>query len=246
MRASSPGQSREHPLYAVRLLAAIAVALSAAVLPAPPAVAAVPADVPELVALLAPPEPRDPAAERATRDFSRRPGRHFFTDAVRAVAAIPPAPVAVPVVKVKSRPAVKSAKPAKAGVKSVKQQTVEVAPVAVPESGRAAAVVSFVKSIVGRPYIYGAAGPSGYDCSGVIVAAYRRLGISLPHKASAFYGVGRAVPRSQLQPGDILIMSGGRHAGIYIGGGKMIHAPKPGRRVEIAPIWSFSAARRLV
>jgi peptidoglycan DL-endopeptidase CwlO len=183
------------------------------------------------------------AAERATRDFNRRPTRHFFTDAARAAAAIPPAPVAVPVVKAKPKAAVKSAKPA---VKSVKKQTVEVAPVAVPESGRAAAVVAFVKSIVGRPYVYGAAGPSGYDCSGVIVAAYRRLGINLPHKASAFYGVGRAVPRSQLQPGDILIMDGGRHAGIYIGGGKMVHAPKPGRRVEIAAIWSFSAARRIV
>jgi cell wall-associated NlpC family hydrolase len=80
----------------------------------------------------------------------------------------------------------------------------------------------------------------------VVVAAYRRIGISLPHLASAFYGVGRSVSRSQLQPGDIIVMDGGGHAGIYIGNGLMIHAPKPGRSVEVAPIWSFSAARRLV
>jgi peptidoglycan DL-endopeptidase CwlO len=186
-----------------------------------------------------PDAPTRVAAERVTRDFNRRP-------VPRPVAVTAAVVVAQPTVRVVQKPAktssVAAKKPAKPAAKSAPKLEV----VSVPASGRAAVVVAFARSALGRPYVYGASGPSSYDCSGLVVAAYRRIGVGLPHKASAFYGVGRAVSRAQLQPGDIIVMARGSHAGIYVGGGLMIHAPHPGARVEVAPIWSFSAARRVI
>jgi cell wall-associated NlpC family hydrolase len=69
---------------------------------------------------------------------------------------------------------------------------------------------------------------------------YGRLGVSLPHNAAALYGVGRPVRRSALRPGDLVFFRGLGHVGLYIGRGRMIHAPQSGRRVEIQPL----AARR--
>lgn len=180
-----------------------------------------------------------PAQHRVDRPFIRRVTPPAVEVAAVAVQPITRKPavgkVKPPVVKPAVAPAVKKA-PA--------MRTTVV--VQVEASGSAAAVVAFVYSVVGRPYVYGAAGPEAFDCSGLVVAAYRRIGVSLPHKAAAFYTVGRAVPRSELRPGDIIVMAGGSHAGIYVGNGMMVHAPHPGARVELAPIWSFSAARRLV
>ena len=79
------------------------------------------------------------------------------------------------------------------------------------------------------PYQWGGASPSGFDCSGLVSWVYGRLGISLPHNAAALYGVGRPVPRSALKPGDLLFFSGLGHVGLYIGRGRMIHAPQSGR-----------------
>lgn len=86
---------------------------------------------------------------------------------------------------------------------------------------------------LGVPYRYGGASPAGFDCSGLVMWAYGRLGISLPHNAAALYGVGRAVPRSALRPGDLLFFHGLGHVGIYLGRGRMVHAPQSGRRVEV-------------
>jgi cell wall-associated NlpC family hydrolase len=110
-------------------------------------------------------------------------------------------------------------------------------------------VVKLARKQLGVPYAYGGASPSGFDCSGLVMWVYGRLGIHLPHNAAALYGVGRPVSRTALRPGDLVFFSGLGHVGLYIGHGRMIHAPHSGARVEIQPLGSRSyppvGARRI-
>ena len=110
------------------------------------------------------------------------------------------------------------------------------APIAAP-TDRAAAAVSFAYSALGKPYVWGATGPSSFDCSGLTQAAWRSAGVQLPRTTYTQINAGSRVPRSQLAPGDLVFFySGISHVGIYIGGGQMIHAPHPGAPVRVAPI----------
>lgn len=93
--------------------------------------------------------------------------------------------------------------------------------------------VEVARTQLGVPYSWGGASPAGFDCSGLVMWVYGRLGISLPHNAAALYGVGRPVPVSAMRPGDLVFFSGLGHVGIYVGHGRMIHAPQSGRSVEI-------------
>ncbi|WP_260636166.1 C40 family peptidase [Streptomyces angustmyceticus] len=115
-----------------------------------------------------------------------------------------------------------------------------------PDS-RAARAVAFAYAALGKPYVWGATGPSGYDCSGLTQAAWRSGGVSLPRTTYTQISSGPRVARSQLAPGDLVFFySGISHVGIYVGDGKMIHAPHPGAPVRIAPIdqMPFAAATR--
>jgi cell wall-associated NlpC family hydrolase len=116
-------------------------------------------------------------------------------------------------------------------------------------NSRTAAAVSYAYAKLGSPYVWGATGPDAFDCSGLIQAAYRSAGLSLPRTTYAQIGAGRRVSRSQLLPGDLVFFySGISHVGLYIGNGQMIHAPNPSAPVRIAPIdeMPFAGATRVV
>lgn len=103
---------------------------------------------------------------------------------------------------------------------------------------------------LGTPYRYGGMSPQGFDCSGLVAYVYGKLGVSLPHNAAAQYSYGRPVSRGHLRPGDLVFFHGLGHVGLYIGRGKIIHAPQSGERVEVQSLEERSGtvegARRLV
>ncbi|MFE6480859.1 C40 family peptidase [Streptomyces rochei] len=117
-----------------------------------------------------------------------------------------------------------------------------------PDS-RAAAAIAYARQKLGSPYVWGATGPHAFDCSGLTQAAYRAAGVSLPRTTYAQIDAGRRVARSELLPGDLVFFySGISHVGIYIGDGKMIHAPNPSAPVRVAPVdqMPFAGATRVV
>ena len=99
---------------------------------------------------------------------------------------------------------------------------------------------------VGVPYSWGGASMSGFDCSGLVYWAYSRLGIELPHSSYALYDVGRRVARSRMRAGDVLFFSGLGHVGLYLGRGRMVHAPQSGRTVEVVTLRRSHYGDRLV
>jgi cell wall-associated NlpC family hydrolase len=94
-----------------------------------------------------------------------------------------------------------------------------------PTPGAGGAIAQAV-SQVGAPYVWGAAGPSSYDCSGLVLWAYGRVGVSLPHYSGAMYAMTTRISASQLQPGDLVFWGGGgsEHVAIYMGGNQLVHA----------------------
>jgi cell wall-associated NlpC family hydrolase len=106
---------------------------------------------------------------------------------------------------------------------------------AVPTVGQRAAKVAL--RAVGVPYRWGGTSPaSGFDCSGLVRWSYGRLGVDLPHSSYALYTLGRRVEPARLKAGDLLFFSGLGHVGLYVGRGRMIHAPQSGRRVEVVAL----------
>lgn len=87
----------------------------------------------------------------------------------------------------------------------------------------------------GVPYVWDGMSPSGFDCSGLVSYVYAQLGKSLPHSSAAIGRMGTSLPLSQAQPGDILWHPG--HVAIYVGGGKIIHAPHENDHVRVANIY---------
>ncbi|WP_182526297.1 C40 family peptidase [Nocardioides dongkuii] len=113
-------------------------------------------------------------------------------------------------------------------------------PAPAPESGRAGAAVQYAMAQVGDAYVYGAAGPSAFDCSGLTMMAWAQAGVALPHSSSAQYSSGARVGTSDLQPGDLVFYySPISHVGMYIGDGMIVHAANPGSGVTVAPLHSM-------
>jgi cell wall-associated NlpC family hydrolase len=103
--------------------------------------------------------------------------------------------------------------------------------------GPAGLVVAFAFDQLGKPYRWGSAGPNSYDCSGLALAAWHTAGVRLPHNAARQYGSMAHISRAELRPGDLIFYYGRiSHVGVYIGHGKMIHAPEYGENVRVAPI----------
>ena len=102
---------------------------------------------------------------------------------------------------------------------------------------------------IGIPYAWGGASPGGFDCSGLVMYVYSKLGVNLPHHAASQYSYGRKVSRWALKPGDLVFFSGLGHVGLFIGKGRFIDAPQSGGVVRVAFLASrsssFVGARRV-
>ncbi|MGW0816925.1 NlpC/P60 family protein [Streptomyces viridiviolaceus] len=106
-----------------------------------------------------------------------------------------------------------------------------------PSSGRAAAAFAAARSALGRPYIWGANGPGGFDCSGLTQWSYAQAGVALPRTSQAQRYAGRQIPLSQARPGDLVAYrDDASHIGMYAGNGQVIHAPYPGAPVRYDPV----------
>lgn len=113
--------------------------------------------------------------------------------------------------------------------------------------------VLFARRLLGVPYRWGGDSPStGFDCSGFVRFVYARFGLRLPHSSYADFGLGTRVARGSLEPGDLVFFDSVGHVGMYIGGGRFIHAPHSGTAVQVTSLsepWyrsSYDGARRLV
>ncbi|OEV01677.1 NlpC/P60 family protein [Streptomyces oceani] len=116
---------------------------------------------------------------------------------------------------------------------SANQDSGERAGDAPPASGRAGAALAAAKGKLGSPYVWGATGPSSFDCSGLTSWAYSQAGVSLPRTSQAQSSAGTQISRDELKPGDLVFFySDLHHVGLYAGNGQMVHAPKPGASVR--------------
>ena len=101
-------------------------------------------------------------------------------------------------------------------------------------SGRAGVAVKYALAQIGDRYVFGASGTTKWDCSGLTMRAYQAAGVSLPHYSAAQSRYGKKVSYSSARPGDLLFYGSPiSHVAIYLGGGKMVHAPRPGSRVKV-------------
>ncbi|MGV9837425.1 C40 family peptidase [Nocardia niigatensis] len=116
-----------------------------------------------------------------------------------------------------------------------------------PQAGPHQIAVDAAMSRIGDPYVYGAAGPNAFDCSGLVQWSYAQAGVSLPRTSYEQLNAGSPVSFNDLEPGDVVSFYGGSHSGIYIGDGNVVHASTSGQPVKVAPISSmpFTGARRI-
>ncbi|MFE2377006.1 NlpC/P60 family protein [Streptomyces sp. NPDC059398] len=106
-------------------------------------------------------------------------------------------------------------------------------------SGAAGKAVAFAMAQIGKPYVWGAVGPSSYDCSGLTSAAWAAAGHPIPRTSQAQWAGLTRVSLSSARPGDLIIYYNATHVGMYIGGGQVVHAPRPGRSITTAPAASM-------
>jgi cell wall-associated NlpC family hydrolase len=113
----------------------------------------------------------------------------------------------------------------------------------------ASEIIDTAHQLIGVPYVYGGRSPKGFDCSGLVWYVYRQHGINLPDSSWKQAGIGEKVGRDDMLPGDLVFFqSSGKvdHVGVYIGGGKMIHAPGKGKRVRKADLTEKYYRKHLV
>ncbi|RVW05617.1 C40 family peptidase [Rhodococcus xishaensis] len=117
-----------------------------------------------------------------------------------------------------------------------------------PVTSTAERAVKAAETKLGAPYVYGAAGPNAFDCSGLVQWAYKQAGLDLPRTSYDQAAVGVPVSQNNLQVGDVVSFYGGGHSGIYAGNGNVIHASTSGQPVKMSPVSAmpFDGARRYV
>ena len=103
-------------------------------------------------------------------------------------------------------------------------------------------VLAYAEAQIGKPYQWGATGPASFDCSGLVMMAYRAAGITIPRTSQQQWAYGRQIPASQVQPGDLVFFAGADgtltapgHVGIVLRPGVMIDAPSTGQDIQIQP-----------
>ncbi len=115
-------------------------------------------------------------------------------------------------------------------------------------AGAAGIAIQAAEAEIGKPYVWGDAGPGGFDCSGLMLWSWAKAGVSLPHSSQAQSGMGELISnRADLEPGDLVFFgSPVHHVGMYVGNGDMVDAPDTGQDVQIQPIFSgYDYGRRL-
>jgi cell wall-associated NlpC family hydrolase len=121
---------------------------------------------------------------------------------------------------------------------------------AAPASSGSDSVVRAAYRHLGKAYVWGASGPGAFDCSGYTAYVMRQFGVNLPHSSVQQFGVGRAVARNGLLPGDLVFFAtrgaGISHVGIYIGNNRMIHASTPSTGVIVSSLGEPYYASRYV
>jgi cell wall-associated NlpC family hydrolase len=126
--------------------------------------------------------------------------------------------------------------------------TTKVSPSAVTGSSVGATALRYALTRRGMPYVWGAAGPTAFDCSGLVQWSFKQAGVNLPRVAAAQSMVGSPVSAARLQPGDLVFFYRPvSHVAIYLGGGKVLHASTAGEPVEIGNMadMPFHNARRI-
>lgn len=95
-------------------------------------------------------------------------------------------------------------------------------------ASRNATAARLATRYLGAPYVWAGASPSGFDCSGLVMYAFGKVGVAIPHNAAQQFRLGTPVARDQLVPGDLVFFNQLRHTGIYLGDGRFVHSTKPG------------------
>ena len=118
------------------------------------------------------------------------------------------------------------------------------------EESRNATAARLATRYLGAPYVWAGSSPSGFDCSGLVMYAFGKVGVAIPHNAAQQFRLGTPVARDRLVPGDVVFFNQLRHNGIYLGGGRFVHSTKPGgvRIARLDDDWFRSrwvGARRL-
>jgi peptidoglycan DL-endopeptidase CwlO len=103
-------------------------------------------------------------------------------------------------------------------------------------TGRAETVLKYACAQLGKPYVFGGAGPNTFDCSGLTMMAYKQVGINLNHYVPNQYSASRHISRADLQPGDLVFFHDLGHVGLYVGNGKFIQAPHTGDVVKVSSL----------
>ena len=118
----------------------------------------------------------------------------------------------------------------------------------IPSAKKGEIALAYAKKQLGKPYKFGATGPKSFDCSGLTLRAWQAAGVNLPRTSQQQFRFGTKITKSQLRPGDLVFFYGSRpsHVAIYVGNGIVVHAPRPGKKVQYIKLsyMPYSGARR--